>query len=211
MRISSTEGADLLNLQYGVCFGVIFSLFFDIPEKGSFRDIRITIMPIEGTHFIIFFGMLFYFFLDWATLNFLKDIVKFSLTRTVVLSIFVWFLGSIVITVSTSSEARFLLFVLYALPAGFYHLTNYATGWYKVQNASGGGSLLVGILFSVAWILLSLWLSVVLLSAHHRPTLMDSMHELSSYSVFGLLLLKFLHVANLRNLSLQSTNAGGSP
>ena len=152
---------DLINLQYGVCFGFIFSSFFSFNEP----DHTIKIQLGSGINYVIFFALIFYFFLDWALFNTSVNHFEPSIPKSIILSMGIWGLGLITLVPRNSSysqEVNIILVGIYYFMAGTFKLFFYTKGWYSVSGSNlverkpfSDGTNLVGGLASTVQIILS--------------------------------------------------------
>jgi len=115
MKITSSEGVNLINLQYGVCFGVIFASFFYLnPPPPKFH----VSFAVSSWVFIM---LCFYYFFDWLTANLLREKLA-SLWYVLGWSIFTWFLGLIIIMTNSLGILKYFLLSSYTIITAIYNL-----------------------------------------------------------------------------------------
>lgn len=108
MNLNSSEGANLLNIQYGVVFGAIFTFCFDqVPQSP------IVTVAISSKQSLPFFCILGYFFLDWMTANVVvklkRNDIPIPFTYYLFCTLAIWFLGSLVVLMrNINTENSFL-------------------------------------------------------------------------------------------------------
>lgn len=118
MKITSSEAANLINLQYGVCFGVVFALLFYLnPPPKSYV---VFIIP-SLTLILPFIFLWLYYILDWLTANFLKEKLT-SPWYIIFWTIAIWSLGCIIIMVNSLGPLKYFLLSFYAIVTGMYNL-----------------------------------------------------------------------------------------
>lgn len=164
MKMESAEGANLLNIQYGVCFGALFSLCFYlkplVPDTTAAGD-RLAeefqlVVAVPSGSTLPFAILLVYFFLDWTFANFLRTKIEFGLTRVLLWSLAIWSLGAVVLLTKGANDARFVATAVYVFPVSIYQLVEHARGTY-------GDSLLrfAGLSVSTIFVILSLLALVI--------------------------------------------------
>lgn len=187
INLSSSEGANLLNIQYGVCFGVIFSLCF-IHNSDH------TTFAVSISNVFPFLALLLYFFLDWLLANFLRDKIQFNIFLLLGWSLTIWFLGTVVNLVNSVSPAKYVLVASYAFVVGLYHLTAYCSKLYPIDQ----GPKVVGILLSAPLVLLGLYfLAQTLPPVLHAAGTETEVASILGYIVAGMIILKLLSIWNL--------------
>jgi hypothetical protein len=130
MKLDTTEGANLINIQYGVAFGVMFAFCFYQDTPSS--PIRFAI-PVANL--LPFLGLIIYFFLDWLTANFAKDKFVFKDWMTYAWSLAIWYLGSVVILINSAGDFRYLWVGLYFFVAGLFDLFGYKNIFYNLATS----------------------------------------------------------------------------
>jgi len=192
MKIDEATARSLFNVQYGVCFGVVFSNHFISPEN---QQAVLYNLPSEPQIWIAGLILTLYFFFDWGTMNvlrILKQKIKeqISLIRIILMSIWIWFLGTVVILAGSDETAKFIILALYAFTVGLYHSYNYFMKWYPVA----GFIQMLGILLSIKTVFLSLILFlhwfVVNRNLEHYEFNFDAFIAVAS----AILLLKIVHL-----------------
>lgn len=88
MKFKIEDSFQLINLQYGVCFGFLFSTFFSVEESGTL-NVHLKLL----SDYWAFYVMLLYFFLEWGIYNLTKDQVTYNVVEILLMSIGIWFLG----------------------------------------------------------------------------------------------------------------------
>lgn len=115
MKITSSEGANLINLQYGVCFGVVFaSLFYLNPPPPKFN----VSLAVSSW---VFITLCFYYFFDWLIANLLREKLA-SLWYILAWTIAIWFLGFIIIMTNNLGTLKYFLLSSYAIITAMYNL-----------------------------------------------------------------------------------------
>ena len=195
MNFKVDDAVTLLNIQYGVCFGVVFAHHFVDPTSATHLTYYWPPVPSLWVSALL---LTLYFFLDWTTVNTLRvrqDLGRdgdVSLFRVVLLSLWIWFLGVVVTLGRTPDDARLLVLAVYALAAGGYHIANYLTGWYPVAR----GRQFFGTLTGVGVIVLS---TVLLLRWFLPSGAADATvnAQLFLTATVGLVFVKLLHISLL--------------
>ena len=126
MKLDSSEGANLLNIQYGVAFGVIFAFCFYQNNPSS--PINFAILK---ENYFPFFGLVTYFLIDWLTANFARDNFIFSEWFIYVWCLATWYLGSVVIIINSKDSFRYVWLSSYIIIAGIFDLFGYHNKFYK--------------------------------------------------------------------------------
>lgn len=129
MKLNSSEGANLINIQYSVAFGVIFAFCFyqDFPSSP-------VGVAISHSNFLPFGLLVVYYFLDWLTANFARD--KFPFKDWVVLawSLSTWYIGSVVILMNSSDNFRYVWLGSYIFIVGLFDLVGYRNIFYNLTT-----------------------------------------------------------------------------
>lgn len=200
MKFKTDDIFQLLNLQYGVCFGFIFSTFFSVGSTGVLQ-IHLQWVP----HFWEFYLLLFYFFLDWGMFNLTKNHLNYKIGEILVTSIGIWALGYVTLLPrsETSLPIGQLLLGIYFLLAGiqrfyFYALKRYYIGDEEMINPA---SSLAGSILTFFQIGLSL---LVILSAASALffSINPLANDLISFLIYiGLFLaIKLITLAHMHNI-----------
>ena len=198
MRLDRSEGANLLNIQYGVCFGVIFSLCFYLNSTPPKFNITLTI-PWDNP--IPFAGLVFYFFLDWIHANWLKEKIQFNLWLVLLWSIAIWCLGSVVTMTNSSNVSKYLLIGSYVSVVGIYHLISYLKKLYPLPS----GSLMIGVFSSSIIALIGIYFLFNALLLFFQIVKTNShLEAILSEIVVCLVVVKIFHICNLHG------NLGGN-
>ncbi|MFA7329816.1 MAG: hypothetical protein WC326_01965 [Candidatus Delongbacteria bacterium] len=195
MNFKVDDAVTLLNIQYGVCFGVLFAHQFVDPTIATQLTFN---WPSTFSLRASVLSLTIYFFLDWTTVNTLRarqDLCQdgdVSLLRVVFLSLWIWFLGIVVTLGRTSGDDRLLFLAVYALAASSYHIANYLFGWYPVaQGRQLFGTLAgLGVAFLSLVLLLRWFLQVGTTNATENAQLFLS-------TILVLVLVKVFHISIL--------------
>ena len=73
-QLNTSEGINLMNIQYAVVFGVVFSFSFYV-NSGSSAHAKFA---ISNENIITFICLLFYLLIDWTRANFLQEKIDFT-------------------------------------------------------------------------------------------------------------------------------------
>ncbi len=129
MSLDRSEGTNLINIQYGVAFGAIFSFCFDhVPGSST---IRIAITPCN---ILPFLGLIIYFLLDWLTANFARTKYKFEDWVIYLWSLAIWYLGSLVVLMNSEDNLGYMGLSLYLIVAGLFDVFGYRNKFYTLAN-----------------------------------------------------------------------------
>lgn len=198
--IDGNEGANLLNIQYGVCFGVIFALCFTLEKTAGSYAVAMT---VQRSQVLFFSSMLLYFFLDWGLANFLRERLHFSLWRILMLSTAIWFLGAVVILTNCASPLRFVMLGVYATTVGGYQFVTHMQDFYPIPS----GSRWFGRFISAIMILIGLYFFYSSVLVVTRRVCEGTCGNVFLVAVIvSLLLIKVLNVSNLYS-HLREVNA----
>jgi len=113
---------DLLNIQFGVGFGAIFTFLF----KVNFDDTIIPSFHLSWSE-LAFCLLLSYYFLDWYYAN--TTFKKFTKAHLIIGSFFIWILASQVILLKGRWELSNELIGIYFLFIAFFDLF----GWFEAK------------------------------------------------------------------------------
>ena len=193
MELKTSEGANLINIQYGVAFGVIFNLCF---YQDTSAPIRVAVV-----NFFPFLGFLIYFFIDWLTANFARDKFVFGDWIVYVWSLAIWYLGSIVILMNSEGNFKYLWASIYIVIAGLFDLFGYKNIFYKLTNG-----------LSIVWVSLAgvkfifgaiLFLFTEFATIRKSET---SLYPLAVTVITTVSIIKLLRYVIIRNINKQGAN-----
>lgn len=193
-NLNSSEGANLFNIQYGVCFGAIFSNCF-VQNSDSIN------FSVSNSHLLPFLALLLYFFLDWLIANFLRDKIRFSIILLLGWSLTIWFLGTVIILIRSTYAIKYGLVGFYTFYIGLYQLWAYCSKLYPIDH----GPKIVGMYFSAPFFLIGLFFmyQVYLLLFTEYATETE-VADILVYVLSGMIFLKYLSIWNLRVQLLRS-------
>lgn len=117
MKITSSEAAGLINLQYGVCFGSVFALLFYLNPPPKL-DVVFIIPSLPLILPFIFLWL--YYILDWLIANLLKEKLT-SVWYVILWTLAIWSLGCIIIMVNSVGSLKYFLLSSYAILTGMYN------------------------------------------------------------------------------------------
>jgi len=132
-ELEPSEGCDLINVQHGVVLAVIFG-YLIYPRPFSFLQITGNICTSDIFCFLsslfssslpllYVFSVIFYYFIDWLTINFARKKYKFTAKFVLVGSLSIWCLGFIIVFGIKQSDWKYLLAGLYYSVIGFLDST----------------------------------------------------------------------------------------
>jgi len=200
VKFKTEDIFQLVNLQYGVCFGFIFSTFFSVETSGTLR-IHLQWLPAYWE----FYLLLFYFFLDWGMFNLTKNHLNYEIGEILLTSIGIWSLGYITLLPrsETSLPIGQILFGTYFLFAGFQRFYFYAFKRYYVGNeeiinpaSSMTGSILT--FFQIALSLFALLSASLVVLFSVNTTSSDLVSLLLYIGLF--LVIKLITLAHMHNI-----------
>jgi len=191
VRLNSSEGANLINIQYGVAFGVIFAFCFyqDFPSSP-------VGVAISYSNFLPFGLLVVYYFLDWLTANFARD--KFNFKDWVVLawSLSTWYIGSVVILMNSSDNFRYVWLSCYILLVGLFDLFGYRNILYQLTTTR---SLLWVLLAGIKTIMgVMLFLLAILVAITGTK---GNLHSVATASIAILTIMKYARYELIKTLS----------
>jgi len=147
-RLPESEEIALINIQYGVGFGVIFQYCFS--TSSSPPDIWPSLTAATVAPFAC---LVFYFFLDWLNANLLRGKVPIRLWRLLAWSLVIWYLAAAVTLANGTSPWKYVVFSSYICFVGVYQLLSHIEGFYRLPE----GPRLFGILLAGVMTLLGLF------------------------------------------------------
>lgn len=118
----------LINIQYGVCFSVVFAMMFRVapPDKTSeFVEVRLNFLNSKDGG-LLYLSLTAYFLVDWLVANFSREVTGFSFSRALAVCVWLWFLGLITILSLGQNEHQALLLGCYMLGSAIYYSWNYS-------------------------------------------------------------------------------------
>lgn len=187
----STEGTDLINIQYGVCFGAIFVLLFD-REYGK---LSLHLMVNTSLDYLVpFLFLLTYFFMDWLTANFVRSKIKFNFVLMLSWSLTIWFLGALVILSNGEEFVKFIMLASYAIIVGIYHFLTYFTKLYSMSPIS---KIWGGVISAILVMIGIFFLYQTIVSYLNSFLLNDNIQLRFCFVVIGMILLKCFSVFNI--------------
>ena len=194
----------MLNIQYGVCFGTVFSYLFYVVESPPTYKVGFV---VDAVTFMPFAGILCYFFLDWVLANRACEVILnrkgLADSRLLLLSVGIWFLGVCVILVTSSDSRKYWIVACYFLVVGAYQLINFLVNFYEV---SPWGQL-VGYYLSTSTIVIGFYLlSVAIISASGVVEITKDLTEILPYVVWSVTAIKALHYFSFSTLA-KGTNS----
>ena len=116
--LDAREGISLMNIQYAVMFGLIFSFTFSVdscPKSHIATAIRHEI-------FFVFVPLLLYFLIDWARSNFLWERITFSFFIVFFWTLGIWSLGLIIVMSNALGSLRHVLLAAYIVCVSIYDI-----------------------------------------------------------------------------------------
>ncbi len=129
IRLPESEEIALINIQYGVGFGVIFQYCFCTSSNPP------DIWPsITGTTVASFACLVLYFFLDWLNANLLRGKVPIRLWRLLGWSLVIWYLAAAVTLANGTSPWKYIVFASYMCFVGIYQLLSHIAGFYRLPE-----------------------------------------------------------------------------
>lgn len=167
MRLGPDSVSNLLNIQYGVCFSVVFSSLFYFSRDSSKGEYE-TFLKLDGSNLVIAILLIVYFFLDWIFANFYHStrirIDRFAdLSRLVAISVWVWLLGALVITaISGITTTSYSIFIIYVIGTVLFQFS-----LFFIENNYKGTFYKLLYFFAVAFQLLMIFVCAFLLVAHY--------------------------------------------
>jgi hypothetical protein len=142
MMLSGREGANLINIQYGVMFGVVFSFSFYLGHQPSSHHV---IPAIYSENTVLFVSLLCYCIVSWVTANLLLHrLVSCTPFIIVTWTFAIWSLGVVVVMVNSLGSVRYLLLGCYVSTAALYDLIAYRDICYRTTALS-----------AIVWLLLA--------------------------------------------------------
>lgn len=195
-RLPPSEEIALINIQYGVGFGVIFQYCFTTNATPF------NIWPsLSGATLGTFVCLVLYFFLDWLNANLLRGKVPLRLWRLLMWSLVIWFLAACVTLAIGVSESKYIFLASYVCIVGVYQLLSHIEGFYRLA----AGPRLIGIWLSAMMILIGgflLYNAALVLSQAVGTGFY--VRRIAFWVVFSLLVIKGLFVVYL-NKYIQET------
>ncbi len=152
INLRSTEWTTLINIQYGACFGVMFSLLIAVDSVTKIGDVKILIHP---SAYLIAPMLLVYFFADWIGTNLRRSFIDTTVPQLVLICVWVWFLGFVFLISKGSSDDKLLFAGLYMTSVGIYHFSLYHFGHYYTKDFNSVlGYIFSGIIIVVGLLLM---------------------------------------------------------
>jgi len=185
-RLPQSEEIALINIQYGVGFGVVFQYCF------TTNPTPFSIWPsLCAARFGIFVSLVLYFFLDWLNANHLRGKVPLQLWRLLMWSIVIWVLAACVTLAIGDSPSQYVLLASYMCVVGVYHLLSHVGGFYQVPD----GPRLCGIFLAGVMILVGAFFlyNAILVALQMIPTA-SSIKRVAPWAVLVLLSTKAMFV-----------------
>lgn len=193
------DGAGLLNIQYGVCFGVIFSQTFYALPSSSIEGHFDIVLLLPWSLLWPFSLLILYLFLDWLIANIVRKQVRAHLSNIFLWSVAIWTLGFVINVARVDGDDWNLYVGGYIAAVSVYHVLAFSLNVYRLKPH---GALLLGLLVSVLTFLLGLLLvTSTLLPRWAGVPAMEPSDSASNWvvtSVAFLLLLKGIHLVILR-------------
>lgn len=116
--LSLSDKLSLINLQYNVCFGVIFASNFQFDATGA----TIVALNLDTALLVPFVILASFFFCDWFAYNAFSG--HFSPTSSVVpISISIWLLGTVVLLTKSHGDTKYWLTSVYAILLGSFYIS----------------------------------------------------------------------------------------
>ncbi|MFC2082327.1 hypothetical protein ACFLQT_01205 [Bacteroidota bacterium] len=189
-KVVMNDRIDLLNLQYGVVFGAIFSLMFSHTTQGTIHGIEFT---ISESNLLIFFLLLVYFVLDWISANYFKNEYANTPTKIFLWSSAIWIIGGVIIYINSISILRYFVFSVYVIIIGLYDLFLYSDDFH-----SGNLSSILWMFLSVIKTLVGFIFFLYSLGACLKPNEIVELNVWAIYFASGLLFLKIIRFLYLK-------------
>jgi hypothetical protein len=155
MNIDKDTSLQIINTQYAVFFGVIFSLSFYV-SSGSPPSLHLSIAPSKIPMIAI---LAIYYISDWFTANVVRHRIDIPSWELFIQVLSVVFLGMVIVSMNTDGVLRFILLGGYALVVALYDALlqwriNQRIKRTTGEENAGFGMILAGIRFVLALLIL---------------------------------------------------------
>lgn len=169
MKLDSSEGANLINIQYAVMFGIIFTFSFYLNNNQS----NFHIIPaISSNNIWLFILLLFYFLISWVTSNYIRGNIEFTPFYIVTWTIAIWYLGAVVIMINSLGSFKYLFLSSYISIVSLYDFIAYGdNSFYCTDTLSSiiwkfftGISLILGFFLLIPTLIVTLDLIKIVIS-----------------------------------------------
>jgi len=142
----------MLNVQYAVVFAAVFSTLYSIDSTSKINQIKF-LFPENDFVLYTFCLLLFYFFLDWLTILYIRSKldITFSVVYITLWSFAIWAMGFLLLIIKFNHDSKSYFISLYLLFISFYYIY-----FYKTKKIGDSSLSYIGLFFSVIIFIMAL-------------------------------------------------------